>query len=81
MVGSSDIPDWCFIETGYEIFNFKNLGDPEAYKKMFECSPMKYVDNIRTPLLIALGEKDRRVPWRQGHELRRSLIARGATVK
>lgn len=81
MVGSSDIPDWCFIETGYEIFNFKNLGDPDAYKKMFECSPIKYVDNIRTPILIALGEKDRRVPWRQGHELRRSLLARGACVK
>ncbi|CAD5115168.1 DgyrCDS4166 [Dimorphilus gyrociliatus] len=81
MVHSSDIPDWTFIETGYERFDFKNLGDPEVYKKMFECSPIKYVDNIRTPLLIALGEKDRRVPWRQGHELRRSLLARGACVK
>ncbi len=39
------------------------LGDPEKDRKIYEDdSPIKYVQNIRAPLLVLQGENDPRVP-------------------
>jgi len=42
------------------------LEDP---KKLWEFSPLKYVENVKTPLLILHGELDFRCPIEQGEQL------------
>lgn len=42
------------------------LEDP---KKLWEFSPLKYVENVQTPLLILHGEQDLRCPIEQGEQL------------
>lgn len=42
------------------------LDDP---KKLWDKSPIKYADNIKTPLLIMHGEQDLRCPIEQGEQL------------
>ncbi|WP_188456708.1 S9 family peptidase [Virgibacillus oceani] len=37
--------------------------------KLWEFSPLKYVDNVETPLLIVHGEQDLRCPIEQGEQL------------
>lgn len=60
---------------GYE--NFREFGrhafeDPERYAKL---SPLAYVKNIRTPLLILHSEGDLRCPFEQAEQLYASLKA------
>lgn len=48
-------------EHGYNL-----LDDP---KKLWEFSPLKYAENVKTPLLILHGELDYRCPIEQGEQL------------
>lgn len=48
-------------ELGYDL-----LEDP---KKLWEFSPLKYAENVETPLLIVHGELDYRCPVEQGEQL------------
>jgi acylaminoacyl-peptidase len=69
MVHLTDIPDWCFIET---------YGSDEGLKRAQTCvsvedllnmenkSPVKYVENVKAPVLMMLGGGDRRVPMDDG---------------
>ncbi len=41
----------------------------EDPKKLWDFSPLKYAENIETPLLILHGEKDFRCPIEQGEQL------------
>src|SRR5699024_6540534 len=45
---------------------FNLLEDP---KKLWEFSPLKYAENVETPLLILHGERDFRCPIEQGEQL------------
>ena len=36
---------------------------------------------VKTPVMLMIGTDDRRVPPKQGHELRKALQARGVPVK
>ena len=36
---------------------------------------------MKTPVLLVIGQKDRRVPNQQAHEYRKALMAHGAAVK
>ncbi|SFB21260.1 acylaminoacyl-peptidase [Lentibacillus halodurans] len=45
----------------------KNLLEDPA--KLWDFSPLKYVENIETPLLIVHGEKDYRCPIEQGEQM------------
>jgi acylaminoacyl-peptidase len=67
MAASTDIPDWCFIESGfkYDAFNPKPVSI-EEYKSMFEKSPASVVDQVRCPVMVLIGQDDARVPPSQG---------------
>ena len=49
--------------------------------KMFDSSPISIIDNVKTPLLLMLGGKDRRVPWDQSFDYYHILKSRGVTCK
>lgn len=78
--GTSDIPDWVYFEAGH-CYRHGELPNAEILASMWAKSPLRYADQIRTPLLIALGAKDRRVPPQQGFELYKTLLSRGVPVK
>lgn len=44
---------------------------------MWASSPIALVDQVKAPVLLALGKKDRRVPFSQGLEYYHALRARG----
>lgn len=67
MVATSDIPDWCYIESGLD-FNLSNppILSPQQYKTMFSKSPASVAHLVTSPVLVMLGEGDRRVPPMEG---------------
>jgi len=84
MVGVSDIPDWCFVETlgpdGYD-FSKTTPAGCEQLTKMWLASPVVHIEKIRAPTLILLGGVDRRVPPSQGFEFYHALRTRGIKAK
>lgn len=78
--GISDIPDWCAFESGLE-FNPSEPPSDEMMKTMYKMSPISYSSRIKTPLMIMLGEIDKRVPPAQGVDLFRLLKARGVETR
>jgi dipeptidyl aminopeptidase/acylaminoacyl peptidase len=46
-----------------------------------KSSPITYVDRVRTPTLIQVGDNDRRVPPSQSQQLYRALLAIGVPVE
>lgn len=85
------ILDWCFVEAlGTEGAlkysknkdnnseeDFNTMPDKEDLIKMRECSPIIYVKNVRAPVLMLIGGKDRRVPMSQGVSYYHNLKAKG----
>jgi dipeptidyl aminopeptidase/acylaminoacyl peptidase len=47
----------------------------------WDHSPMKYVNNVKTPALILQGQVDTRVPMAQAQEMYRALVDRGIPVE
>lgn len=78
----SDIPDWNIVEaalgSGSEL---EKLLNPEALKEMFNCSPIKYVENVKSPTLLLVGKLDNRVPSTQSIEYYRALLFHGKKAK
>lgn len=74
-VGMSDIPDWCFVESGTKEYN------PETLKVMFEKSPISRIEKVKVPTLIILGENDKRVPIPQSIEYYHKLRSIGVTTR
>jgi len=70
MVGSTDIMDWCFCETG-----LAGNCEPTAPNlvSMFLASPMAHASGLRAATLLQIGGSDRRVPPSQGLEWVRVL--------
>jgi len=57
------------------------LGDPEKDRKIYEeDSPIKYIQNIRAPLLVLQGDNDPRVPKEETEQLVAVLKKRGNVV-
>lgn len=70
--GQSDIPglmEYGFKGTPWDV--------PENYRRW---SPMTYVKNVKTPLMITHGERDFRVNIQQGEQYYRALKKRGVEV-
>ena len=58
------------------------LGDPDKDRKVYEDdSPIKYVQNIRAPLLVLQGDNDPRVPKEETEQLAAILRKQGNVVE
>jgi dipeptidyl aminopeptidase/acylaminoacyl peptidase len=53
----------------------------ENYDVYWNTSPLKYVANVKTPILILHGENDQRVPIEQGEQWFRALRRYGVTAE
>jgi acylaminoacyl-peptidase len=53
------------------------MPDENDLLKMRECSPLVHVKNVRAPVLMLIGGKDRRVPMSQGVSYYHNLKAKG----
>lgn len=57
------------------------LGDPEKFRKIYEdTAPMKYVQNIKAPLLVLQGDNDVRVPKEETEQVVDLLKKKGTVV-
>ena len=72
MASTTDIPDWCFVEALGK-YDVARPVSEEELKIMHEKSPIGRVDLVQVPTLVALGQKDLRVPYSQGLEWYHSL--------
>ena len=79
---STDIPDWALDESGIrENWYAEQKMDKELFDKMWDMSPMKYIEGVNVPCLIIHGDIDRRVPLGQSIELYTALKTMGKKVK
>ncbi|MBW8349697.1 S9 family peptidase [Bacillus sp. IITD106] len=56
-------------DIGYYFTDWQILAGLDDIEKLWNHSPLKYVDNVETPLLILHGEKDYRCPIEQAEQL------------
>ncbi|KAL2937115.1 Acylamino-acid-releasing enzyme 1 [Bienertia sinuspersici] len=83
MVGTSDIPDWCFVES-YGIegkAKFTNAPTKEHLNVLYDKSPIAHVNKVKTPTLFLIGAQDLRVPSSNGLQYAQALKERGVEVK
>ncbi|KAK0419404.1 hypothetical protein QR680_014126 [Steinernema hermaphroditum] len=61
MCNTTDITDWCTVEgLGLE-YDDKVALTREQVNRLYNRSPIAYVDEVRTPYMLLIGEKDLRV--------------------
>ena len=82
MFTATDIPDWCLAEAIGECDLSKFQGPTqEQLVRMYEKSPVRRVNEVKAPTLVALGKVDLRVPFSQGLEWYHSLKSNGVPTK
>ena len=74
----SDIPDSGFNTAGLD-FDFMSPNSEEM-AKLFNNSPIKYVENVKIPVHLNLGTLDKRVSKTQGMEYFRNMKALGKNI-
>ncbi|MQL86070.1 hypothetical protein Taro_018588, partial [Colocasia esculenta] len=83
MVGTTDIPDWCYVETygkdGKECFT--EAPSPNHLSDLHAKSPISHLTKVKAPVLFLLGAQDLRVPVSNGLQYARALKEKGAEVK
>lgn len=64
----------------YRAWDFGGLpwASPDPWK---QSSPMTWIARVKTPTIVFAGEEDRRVPFPQGQELYRALLALGVPTE
>ncbi|KAI1892903.1 hypothetical protein AGOR_G00138310 [Albula goreensis] len=80
LLGTSDIVDWRYSALGLQ-YSFDRLPSPDALTAMFQVSPIAHASQIKTPVLLMLGGKDKRVSPHQGLELYRALKSRNSPIR
>ncbi|KAK7353955.1 hypothetical protein VNO80_19411 [Phaseolus coccineus] len=74
MVGTTDIPDWCYVETygtkGRD--KFTEAPSAEDLTLFYSKSPISHLSKAKTPTLFLLGAQDLRVPISTGLQGERS---------
>jgi prolyl oligopeptidase len=83
-IGSAAISNWYTLyahtETDYAEFGFD--GTPYEARRLYDkFSPVNYVSNVKTPLLMIHGDEDPVVPVSQAVEYYTALKKHGKTVK
>ncbi|KAK4258055.1 hypothetical protein QN277_007562 [Acacia crassicarpa] len=83
MIGTTDIPDWCFVEAqGTNARNkFSKAPAAEDLALFYSKSPISHVSKVKTPTLFLLGAEDLRVPIPDGLQYARALKEKGVEVK
>ncbi|XP_028548103.1 acylamino-acid-releasing enzyme 1-like [Dendrobium catenatum] len=83
MVGTSDIPDWCYVEAygkeGKELFS--EAPSAAHLRHLYSKSPISHLSKVKTPILFLLSAKDLRVPVSNGLQYARALRERKVEVK
>ncbi|XP_057771437.1 acylamino-acid-releasing enzyme 1-like [Salvia miltiorrhiza] len=83
MVGTSDIPDWCFFEAygseGNSIFT--ESPSAEHLALLHSKSPIAHISKVKTPTIFLLGAQDLRVPVSNGIQYARALKEKGVETK
>ncbi|KAM9276670.1 acylamino-acid-releasing enzyme-like [Morus bassanus] len=80
LLGTSDIPDWRYASLGLP-YSFERVPRVEEVAAMLLRSPIAQAAQLRTPVLLCVGARDRRVSPTQALELYRVLRARGVLVR
>ncbi|XP_074734818.1 acylamino-acid-releasing enzyme-like [Strix uralensis] len=80
LLGTSDIPDWRYASLGLP-YSFERVPRAEEVATMLLRSPIAQAAQVRTPVLLCVGARDRRVSPTQALELYRVLRARGVPVR
>uniref|UniRef100_A0A672KA15 Uncharacterized LOC107556470 n=1 Tax=Sinocyclocheilus grahami TaxID=75366 RepID=A0A672KA15_SINGR len=80
LLGTSDIVDWRYSSVGIQ-YAFDRLPTSQSLISMLEKSPIIHAAQIRAPVLLMLGGRDRRVSPHQGLELYRALKSRSTPVR
>ncbi|XP_063742025.1 S9 family peptidase isoform X2 [Eleginops maclovinus] len=80
LLGTSDIVDWRYSSVGLQ-YSYDQIPTAEALAAMLEKSPITHAAQIKAPVLLMLGAKDRRVSPHQGLELYKALKSRASPVR
>ncbi|XP_046841557.1 acylamino-acid-releasing enzyme-like [Xenia sp. Carnegie-2017] len=80
MMGTSDIPDWCYCEGG-DKFSFDDIPSLQLRTKLLQVSPIVHAHKVKTPTLLLLGGSDLRVPSSQGLLYYKTLKAHGIKTR
>lgn len=80
LVGTSDIVDWRYSSVGFQ-YSYDQIPTTEALAAMLEKSPITHAAQIKAPVLLMLGGRDKRVPPHQGLELYKALKSRTSPVR
>ncbi|XP_029011808.1 S9 family peptidase isoform X2 [Betta splendens] len=80
LMGTSDIVDWRYTSVGLQ-YSYDQIPTAEALAAMLEKSPITHAAQIKAPVLLMLGARDRRVSPHQGLELYKALKSRASTVR
>ncbi|KFQ90785.1 Acylamino-acid-releasing enzyme, partial [Nipponia nippon] len=80
LLGTSDIPDWRYASLGLP-YSFERVPHAEEVAAMLLRSPIAQAAQVRTPVLLCVGARDRRVSPTQALELYRVLRARGVPTR
>ncbi|XP_034393739.1 S9 family peptidase isoform X2 [Cyclopterus lumpus] len=80
LLGTSDIVDWRYTSVGIQ-YSYDQIPTAEALAAMLEKSPITHAAQIKAPVLLMLGGRDRRVSPHQGLELYKALKSRASPVR
>ncbi|KAF8522762.1 Alpha/Beta hydrolase protein [Hysterangium stoloniferum] len=75
----SDIPDWAFLEFGTAFG--PTTTTTEIFDALQKASPIAHIDSTQAPVLLLVGDGDRRVPNSQARNYFHALKGRGREVE
>ena len=77
-----DIPDWALYESGVRRdCNGDWEMDEEAFRKMWNASSVRFAKDVKVPLLLIHGRRDRRVDMGQSIDFYLAMKRNGNPVK
>ncbi|KAK7279307.1 hypothetical protein RJT34_24355 [Clitoria ternatea] len=83
MVGTTDIPDWCYVVSCGNVAKncFTRPPSADDLTLFYSKSPISHVSKVKAPTLFLLGAQDIRVPNPDGLQYARALKEKGVEIK